>query len=105
MKLNKELAKLRMENADLRQKLHDEIECRHRDAIRMRNDPTYWTAGNYAFTSAYKDRYYHVKIFNGEVRLIEKHKDHDLVLMQVPPCAPISYAEANPQTQSHGGDL
>lgn len=100
MKRNEELARLRIENADLRQKLHDEIEYRHRDAAKMRSDPTYWASGLYAFTSPYKDRYFHVEIFNGDVRLIEKHKDHDLILMQVPSAAPIDYPTNNPNNEA-----
>jgi hypothetical protein len=91
MKLNKELAMLRQENEDLRELVRNQTKEYYEQVSRMRQDPTYWASGVYSFTTAYKDRYFHVEIFSGDVRLIEKHKDHDLILMQVPPVAPIDY--------------
>lgn len=89
MSFNKKLQELKIENANLHQRLHDMAESYHREASKMRSDPTYWASGLYAFTTPYKDRYFHVVIMQGNVTLMEKCKDYNLMLEQVPPCCPV----------------
>jgi hypothetical protein len=95
MSHNKKIQELKIENANLHQRIHDLQESFHQEARRMRGDPTYWASGRYSFTTAYKDRYFHVDIRQGHVMLIEKHKDHDMILQGVPPGCPVDQSSNN----------
>lgn len=65
------------------QELQKHISQLRQDMLKMKYDPTYFASGRYKFTTAYKDRCFTVEIDNGDIRLIENHKDYNVILEQV----------------------